>query len=220
MYHLEYLDDSIDSVQSDGSGRIFQIEARKRGTHAPHLMPDSDNKPELLHLNRQADYYDMRHEMHGVAVIVNNTTFDKHLIREWSDIDEHNLKETFLYLGYRVIICRNLKSYDIVGFFENIDKILEDSNAGATNKVANDSFVCCMLSHGSEGVIAGSDSEPVNIQSIELSLEQSKMLKSKPKMLFIQACRGDNPGRVFVVILTSLPVTPLRRETGLIKRRT
>ena len=183
---------------------MFQHMVKKRGTFIPRLMLDSDSntceffdRPEPLCMDREAIYYDMRHEMHGVAVIINNTKFDRHDERKGSNRDEFNLTQAFIFLGYRVMVCKNFKSHEIESFFDTIDRRLELSNAKDANKVANDSFVCCMLSHGCKGAIIGSDSEPVNIQSIELSLEQSKMLESKPKMLFVQACRGDNPGRVF-----------------------
>ena len=45
-----------------------------------------------------------------------------------------------------------------------------------------------------KGAVYGSDSKPVEIKDIVTGAGQSKTLNSKPKLFFIQACRGDNPG--------------------------
>ena len=57
-----------------------------------------------------------------------------------------------------------------------------------------DFFVCCLMSHGSEGIIAGTDDEDVTIKEIgaHLNGDGCKSLVGKPKMFFIQACRGDS----------------------------
>ncbi len=54
--------------------------------------------------------------------------------------------------------------------------------------------MCCLLSHGSEGTIAGTDDEDITIKEIgaHLNGDGCKSLVGKPKMFFIQACRGDS----------------------------
>ncbi len=198
------IDNLINSVEIDGGGtekRIVQSSVQNRGVHKPQLKLEFDEhtaaifNPKPFHQERR-EYYSMKSERHGVAVIINNTNFLRHSIREGSDRDEYNLTQTFTYLGYRVIVCKNLTKPEILRFFDNLDKKLKESNAKDDQKVANDSFVCCILSHGSEGVIIGSDSEPVKIKDIENLTGKSEMLNSKPKIFFIQTCRGDNPGSI------------------------
>ncbi len=48
-----------------------------------------------------------------------------------------------------------------------------------------DSSVCCLMSHGSEGTIAGTDDEDVTIKEIGAHLDGDgcKSLVGKPKML-------------------------------------
>ena len=66
--------------------------------------------------------------------------------------------------------------------FEKIADLL-----GSAKDVANDSFVCCILSHGREGEVFGSDSRPLEYTRIQRYLAKSEILRSRPKMLFIQA---------------------------------
>ncbi len=57
-----------------------------------------------------------------------------------------------------------------------------------------DSFTCCLMSHGSEGIIQGTDGKNVKINEIATHLngKQCESLAGKPKMFFIQACRGTS----------------------------
>ena len=53
----------------------------------------------------------------------------------------------------------------------------------------NDCFVCCVLSHGEEGVIYGID-QSVEIDHLISPFKSCRSLFGKPKLFFIQACRG------------------------------
>ncbi|GCB82813.1 hypothetical protein scyTo_0023950, partial [Scyliorhinus torazame] len=56
-----------------------------------------------------------------------------------------------------------------------------------------DSCVVAVLSHGVEGAVYGSDGELLQIQDIFRLFDNDNcpQLQNKPKMFFIQACRGD-----------------------------
>ena len=60
-----------------------------------------------------------------------------------------------------------------------------------------DSFVCCILSHGKEGHIHGSDSVAVPLDTITTLLngDSCKTLVGKPKIFLMQACRGTQRDR-------------------------
>ena len=190
--------EELNVVQDDGGGFV-QFPVKNRGTQKPRLKLDFDEctitfiDPKRFSQGH-GKYYNMKNDRHGVAVIINNTDFPRHSHRYGSDRDEYNLAQTFTYLGYRIIVCKNFTSGEILGLFKNLDKTLKESNDRDAQKVENDSFVCCILSHGDEGVIIGSDSEPVKLREIETLTRDSKILNSKPKMFFIQACRGKDPG--------------------------
>ncbi len=176
-------------------------EAVDRGKYVPKLkLGDNDciddkiiPKP-LRIVEEDKEYYPMNNSTHGVAIIINNKCFTRHDKRDGTDRDEYNLKETFLYLGYRPLVCRDLTKEEMTYIFSNLDKFLQESDKKSTNKVAHDSFVCCILTHGNERSIISSDSQEIPREEIETSVGTSKMLRCKPKIFFIQACRGADPG--------------------------
>ncbi|MEQ2165503.1 Caspase-3, partial [Goodea atripinnis] len=55
------------------------------------------------------------------------------------------------------------------------------------------SFVCVLLSHGDEGVFYGTDG-PLQLQTLTSLFrgDRCKSLVGKPKLFFIQACRGTD----------------------------
>ena len=73
-------------------------------------------------------------------------------------------------------------------------------------KVEHDSFVCCILSHGTKDSIIGSNSKEVLRDYIEQQAGKNKTLSDKPKIFFLQACRGKELG--------SEPVPTRRTEAG------
>ena len=139
-------------------------------------------------------FYPMNSARHGVALIINNKEFQStsHKSRRGTDRDEQNLTETWQYLGYHVIIQRNCTRDKLACTFRDIDKLLIE--AQNSQNVANDSFVCCILSHGKEGEVFGSDSRPLEYTRMQRYLGASKILRSKPKVLVIQACQGSRQG--------------------------
>ena len=93
-------------------------------------------------------FYPMKFKKHGVAVIVNNKKFKKLSTRTGTDRDEANLIETWQYLGYHVVVFKDLKRDTMAQLFLNIDEeVLND-----VRDVKHDSFVCCILSHGQKGI--------------------------------------------------------------------
>ena len=54
-----------------------------------------------------------------------------------------------------------------------------------------DSFICCILTHGEQNSIHGADSIAVSLLDLTGVLKMCTTLINKPKMFFIQACRGN-----------------------------
>ncbi len=132
--------------------------------------------------------YDMNYWPHGIALIINNIRFESSEKRDGAELDEQNLVTLFKYLGYIVEVHRDCKADMIRDIMKEMKK-RDHSNY--------DSFVCCLMSHGSEGTIAGTDDEDVTIKEIgaHLNGKQCESLAGKPKMFFIQACRGQSYDR-------------------------
>lgn len=68
-------------------------------------------------------------------------------------------------------------------------------------------FVCCSMTHGDMGVIYGSDSKPVEIKYITDLFKENKCsaLAGKPKLFFIQACRGSQGRTPTTTVFTRIP---------------
>ena len=141
--------------------------------------------------NLKIECYPMNQNPHGYCIIFNNYTFfqveeeyEQLTDRGGAEMDQKTLVSTFEFLRYKVESYENLTSEQMV------DKMKEVSSRDHT---AFDSFVCCILTHGEEGKIFGSDSLPVNIQDLTGLVKGTfcRTLVSKPKLFFVQACRGD-----------------------------
>ena len=128
---------------------------------------------------------------HGVALIINNTFEGTPDHRVGTDIDRDNLTNTFKFLGYEVIEwrdCVDTKMMDIRSVFNESTRMKPDS--------AHDSFVCCILSHGRDWKIRSANDRYVPLKEIVAPLVDYQLLKGKPKMFFIQACRGGEDRRI------------------------
>lgn len=129
------------------------------------------------------DVYPMKEHPHGLALIINNEKFAKHSLREGTELDAINLTMTFRYLGYDVEVHQDLTTKQMRELFAEI---------GKRSHSAHDSFICCILTHGDTGKLIGSDSTSVLIETLtdQLCAANCPQLGGKPKLFFIQACRG------------------------------
>ena len=136
--------------------------------------------------------YQMDKSPHGIAVIINNHAFystnpgDSPMPnRRGSQVDEDKLCTIWKYLGYDVLVLKNRTASNLL---EDLYKIAARSHS------KYDSFVCCILSHGYRGGVYGADSKPVELTTITSLFEgrNCSTLIGKPKMFFIQACRGGD----------------------------
>ena len=127
--------------------------------------------------------YNMKNFPHGIALIINNEVFAKQAEREGTSIDERNLTHAFRFLGYKVEVHRNLNSREMLSVMEDMGKRSHDKC---------DSFVCCILSHGKEGQVYGTDSLMVPLDDLAKKIDANNCpsLGGKPKLFFLQACRG------------------------------
>ncbi len=150
------------------------------GIVSPHL---SGENLMLIH----EDKYSMEKQPHGLAVIINIENFIKHKTREGTQLDERNLTMTFRYLGFNVEAYHDLTKAQMCTLFADIQE---------RDHSKYDSFVCCILTHGGDNDnLISSDSQPVAFDELtqQLRAHNCPGLKGKPKMFFIQACRGSTP---------------------------
>ena len=150
------------------------------------VQPDTSNKQSD---DQHRERYEMRSRPHVIAIIINNEEFEDLSPREGTHIDEKNLIQTFRYLGYTVEVHRDKTSQQIIDIFDDTRK---------RDHSKYDSFVCCVLTHGRGKGIFGCDDKLVQIETISSKMNGigCPTLAGKPKMFFIQACRGKKKDRV------------------------
>ena len=164
------------------------------------LIGDMHRKVEELSLKMNAfhsglpvgsdELYEMDCIPHGICLIINNHRFyhptnpeKAHPERIGSEVDCHNLVETFRYLGYRVEVAENLSSVEMKQRLREMSEV---------DHSRYDSFLCCILTCGEENVCYGADSLALDISDLTGPIKECSSLVNKPKMYFIQACRGEN----------------------------
>ena len=131
--------------------------------------------------------YKMQSRPRGLCLIINNTKFAESADlkpRDGSDADALNLQKLFLALHYTVTVLRNITA----GLLMN--KINEFAQNPEHSRL--DSVVVCILSHGLPGKIYTVDGELIPITNLTAAFNghNAKHLIGKPKLFFIQACRG------------------------------
>ncbi|NXB05371.1 CASP3 protein, partial [Cnemophilus loriae] len=132
------------------------------------------------------DYsYRMDYPEMGECIIINNKNFDRRtgmLPRSGTDADAASVREVFMKLGYKIKINNDLTRGDIFKLLKNVSE--EDHSKRS-------SFVCVLLSHGDEGLIYGTDG-PLELKVLTSLFrgDKCRSLAGKPKLFFIQACRG------------------------------
>ena len=144
---------------------------------------DDDNDPFY--------YYPMETKPgRGIALIINNEHWnddpDGKKTRTGSKEDAEKLKTTFEDLCYEVEVLPDLECEEMKHKLTKLAK-------GRISK-DHDSFICCILSHGDTSGVEGVDGEhiPVGELASLVNGNNCSNLLGKPKIFFIQACRGEN----------------------------
>lgn len=148
----------------------------------------------------------------GLALIINNYKFtgpENLKDRVCGPQDGENLMNTFKKVGYRIRLEENKTVDEIASIFEsllppNSTSVAANSDGSAVHK-DDDSFVCCIVSHGywdetrRQDFVYSSNEKPFSIQQLALEYlsvppgsDRQNLLKRKPKLFFVHACRGKD----------------------------
>ncbi|KAK2872396.1 hypothetical protein Q8A67_022293 [Cirrhinus molitorella] len=125
-----------------------------------------------------------KHKNIGKCLIISNEHFrspQNH--RQGCSVDECLLSTTFKSLGFHVQVEKNLSANEMIGALRKVSK---------ENHTDNSCFVCVLMSHGEEGTILGSDECWIPIKTLTslMTSDLCPSLQNKPKLFFVQACRG------------------------------
>jgi len=122
-----------------------------------------------------------------LCYIINNETFHSSLnlsVRSGTRRDFEQLIMVFKQLNFTV---ENHKNSTASQMLENLQTLSRRKDLGEFSI-----FICIILSHGDEGIIYGTDTFIHLDKIINLFKgDKCKALRGRPKLFFIQACRGD-----------------------------
>lgn len=167
----------------------IEVEKRRAIEEVRYLRARQQQLQQTPHLDSVVECYPMTNNPHGFAVIISNERFPDSRVkltdRQGTERDVENLKHTFEKLNLVVRTHRNLTGPQLVSTMRQY---------GAQDHSKYDCFVCCILSHGKKDFIYGSNSEPVSIEQLTSQVNglSCPSLVKKPKLFFIQACRGTD----------------------------
>ena len=188
-----------------GAEKKVKSTAKQGSTPFPPVFTDG--------LGTRHEKYKMKSNPHGIALVISNTRFtngSRLSCRESALVDEERVTTIFETLKYTVILLRDLTAAQMVEAFQLVvGKMTFDSFSQSVQEVwrrrgyngdtitkSNDSFVCCLLSHGGRGVVYGIDRSCFGIELEDFSKilgpQACPLLSGKPKMVFIQCCQGEN----------------------------
>ncbi|KAI8120580.1 Caspase-8 [Lucilia cuprina] len=207
---IETINQNLKNPETDNVALVNNNDSQDSGVYMSQQMVDSnrtlptvDNKETVVHqpLAQQSDFdsterYSITRKNPGFILIINQSSFYKetdpkyrHLVpfmhdaipkRNGTNVDRDKLKELFSSFGYIPLLYENLTHLEI----------LHQIRETVKRSLLKDSIIICILSHGMEGVVFGSNSVPVAITEIKEILTNDT-LKGKPKILIIQACQRN-----------------------------
>lgn len=176
--------------------RIAAKRARTQESMEFSLDADSPiNTPVLpctteFYLSHCQKSYRMNSSPRGLALVISNVTFDPRAApdldpRKGGEVDDEVLRKVFTELDYLVTVHRDLTAQGMRACIENFGRRQDHRTV--------DSCVVCLLSHGVEGAIYGTDGELLQLDWVFEAFDNAHcpLLQNKPKMFFIQACRGE-----------------------------
>lgn len=176
--------DTTDYVHSGGDAPDARVSSSKASTGKCSQSGQSmevDAKPGEIH----SFQYNMDFPEKSLCYIINNKNFHPSTgmgLRSGTDVDAANLRKCFLTLGFEVKVFNDQACKGIVDILKNVSQ--QDHSKRSC-------FVCILLSHGEDGTIFGTDDFiPLKNLTTLFRGDKCRTLVGKPKLFFIQACRG------------------------------
>lgn len=144
-----------------------------------------------FYLSHHKQAYKMTTRPRGICLIISNILFSTPDLdyRHGGEVDLNALKLLFFQLNFKVLVRSNITAPEMMSELDLFSKLPEHSQL--------DCGVVAISSHGVEGAVYGSDGKLVQLQDVFTKLDNAHcpQLQNKPKMFFIQACRGDETDR-------------------------
>uniref|UniRef100_A0A1B0CYU0 Caspase n=1 Tax=Phlebotomus papatasi TaxID=29031 RepID=A0A1B0CYU0_PHLPP len=131
---------------------------------------------QLTSLAADSEYYDMTNKNRGVAIILNHKEFKRMPTRLGT-------KEVFKKIGFTVRTFDDLTRKEVRNILEKVAQ---------ENHSESDCLVVIVMTHGETGYLyASDDSYKIDELWHEFIGNKCKSLIGKPKLFFVNACRGE-----------------------------
>uniref|UniRef100_A0A3B5M100 Caspase-3 n=1 Tax=Xiphophorus couchianus TaxID=32473 RepID=A0A3B5M100_9TELE len=131
----------------------------------------------------------------GICLIINNKNFHKKTgmdVRNGTDVDAANVAKTFTKLGYKIRLLNDQTMDNMIKQMDTVAICCLMQMFNFEDHSQNASFVCVLLSHGDQELIYGTDRfEKLETLIACIKGRRCMSLVGKPKLFFIQACRGS-----------------------------
>uniref|UniRef100_A0A182STF3 Caspase n=1 Tax=Anopheles maculatus TaxID=74869 RepID=A0A182STF3_9DIPT len=160
----------------DNNGRILAHDSSAAGGISPSVVHG-------IELVNDA-HYDMRHERRGVAAIFNHKNFLHLEKRRGTDLDCNNIRQTLSDLQFEVRVYDDLTRSELIQVLDNLAE--EDHKS-------RDCLLVVIMTHGEDDVLNAKD-RTFRVDRLWENFvgKACPSLLGKPKLFFIQACRGNN----------------------------
>ncbi|XP_035697785.1 malignant fibrous histiocytoma-amplified sequence 1 homolog [Branchiostoma floridae] len=152
--------------------------------YRPSMLSAVTSRTSLTQMrpSQQNDFYKMTSDPRSLALIISNINFtDPSRNRPGGEKDLDNLRNICEKLKLQLEIREDLTAQEIEAVANEVSR---------RDHGSYDCFVLFLLSHGGETGVLGTDGQHVSVDSIVSSFQACKSLVGKPKLFFIQACRG------------------------------
>ncbi|XP_070498725.1 caspase-3-like [Chironomus tepperi] len=150
---------------------------------------DSKSASNIVSIANDDENYKKGYPNAGIALIFTQQKFlnDHQTFREGADVDERNMKSILRMYGYDVRAYRDYTTEKIENELKNVARMDHTNNS---------SLIVVMMSHGgkddtNDGIISTYDGNmKVDLLWKYFTGDRCPKLVEKPKLFFIQACRG------------------------------
>ncbi|ELU00968.1 hypothetical protein CAPTEDRAFT_194348 [Capitella teleta] len=128
--------------------------------------------------------YRMDRNPRGPALIVNVKKIKDRKTRDGTDVDRDNLIKLWDQLHFRTKALNDEDGLEAEEIKQHIKTFVDGVQA------EDQACILCLLSHGNNFSILGTDNNEVLIDDIKKTFDENKHLEGKPKIIIIQSCRG------------------------------
>ncbi|KAL1478814.1 hypothetical protein MTO96_052363, partial [Rhipicephalus appendiculatus] len=169
---------------SSGPSRPIIVQTTHSGPRA------SDTELEVVPakwLFHELDMYRMVLYPRGTCIIINNCNFDCYdEPRYGSELDVQNMEHLFNEFLFKCVVHKDKTADEMKELLSEVAQSQEQEGA--------ECLVIILMSHGNQDTIEGVDNEELHLIDdvyAKFNNKNCPALQGKPKLFFIQACRGE-----------------------------